>query len=72
MTSIEQSLKPSRSIIKDTLFQQYIKPWAKQIKDGNKQWLANMDQEEEAHESEKEREEEGDDEHEELEDEEDD
>ncbi|KAH1031833.1 hypothetical protein J1N35_044007 [Gossypium stocksii] len=36
MTSTEQSLKPSRSIIGDTLFQQYIELRVKQIKDGNK------------------------------------
>ncbi|MBA0803424.1 hypothetical protein Gohar_013634, partial [Gossypium harknessii] len=37
MTSTEKLLKPSRSIIGDTLFQQYIKLRAKQLKDWNKQ-----------------------------------
>ncbi|KAK5803062.1 hypothetical protein PVK06_030702 [Gossypium arboreum] len=37
MTSIEQPLKPSRSIFRDILFQQYIKLQAKQAKDCNKQ-----------------------------------
>ncbi|MBA0824888.1 hypothetical protein Goarm_021525 [Gossypium armourianum] len=37
ITSIEQSLKPSKSIISDILFQQYIELRAKQIKNWNKQ-----------------------------------
>ncbi|MBA0839369.1 hypothetical protein Goarm_005105 [Gossypium armourianum] len=37
MTSTEHPLKPSRSIIGDTLFQKYIEVQAKQIKDWNKQ-----------------------------------
>ncbi|MBA0837804.1 hypothetical protein Goarm_009925 [Gossypium armourianum] len=36
MASTEQSLKPSRSIIGDTLFTQYFELWAKQIKEWNK------------------------------------
>ncbi|KAH1082780.1 hypothetical protein J1N35_022541, partial [Gossypium stocksii] len=36
MTSTKQSLKHSRNIIKDTLFQQHIELRAKQIKDWNK------------------------------------
>ncbi|MBA0783349.1 hypothetical protein Gotri_001077, partial [Gossypium trilobum] len=36
ITSTKQSLKPSRSITRDTLFQQYIELRAKQIKDWNK------------------------------------
>ncbi|MBA0761458.1 hypothetical protein Gotri_024106 [Gossypium trilobum] len=35
-TSTKQPLKPSKSIIEDTLFQQYIKLRAKEVKDWNK------------------------------------
>ncbi|MBA0755402.1 hypothetical protein Gogos_019934 [Gossypium gossypioides] len=37
MRYTEKSLKPSRNIIGDTLFQQYIELQDKQIKDRNKQ-----------------------------------
>ncbi|KAH1106721.1 hypothetical protein J1N35_010489 [Gossypium stocksii] len=38
MTPTEQLLKPSRSVIDDTLFQQYIELRVKQIKDKNKRY----------------------------------